>query len=277
VRKHLPNILLLTVVLANLFFMALYIKDNGFGKFLSTTGIILLAMGVIIFIYFLSIDPGYGWIRSIDLRRNYIMIFTSMAVCMFGVVLIVSGQQMDELRTQSIHEAKRCRELIAGNAEEVMRADWYSLKDRQHREPVSVFLFQKKSDRNHYRIIAMIDQPDASRTISSFTITSDSVPIPITVDRKDTRCPDVFEQDISIDFETHQRLNEQVRFDLRATLLGRDVAVPRGSGQDATVQFTLQNKPGEAVPEPQAGTQVGTKMMKHGAFSAEQFLPWDHA
>ena len=62
-RKHLPNILLCIVVLANIYFMTRYIRNNGMGMFLSTTGIVFLILGIVIFIFFLSIDPGYGWTK----------------------------------------------------------------------------------------------------------------------------------------------------------------------------------------------------------------------
>lgn len=240
-RKHLPNFLLLIFVLTNIFFMALYIRNNGLGLFLRTTGIVLVVLGVIIFIFFLSIDPGYGWIRSIDFTRNYIMIFSSMAVCILGAVFIVTGQHLNELYRTALNMEKRCQQLIAGKATEVLQRDWYSLRDSHALENIHVYLFQKKSDRNDFRIIATVDQERTNNIIRDIVISSQAMPRQIAVDSRDSICPGVYEKDIFIAYEELQNSGGNVRFDLLLTLTGGPILKVSDAGRAKTVRFTLQS------------------------------------
>jgi hypothetical protein len=226
--------------------------------FFSTTGIVLLVLGIIIFIFFLSIDPGYGWTKSIDLTKNYIMIFTSMAVGMAGVVLIISGQHMNDLHVESIKANMRCQELVSGNVAKVLKKDWYSLRDQKSKKSLRVYLLQKKSDRNDYKIIATFNDAESKQVVQNFTITSYSIPQPITVDRDNLSCPGVFEKNISINFDIHQKLNEQIQFDLLITITEDTVPETDRAGGEKTVQFTLKNEsPGTG---PSSNTQIGNQV-----------------
>jgi len=225
--------------------------------FFSTTGIVLLVLGIIIFIFFLSIDPGYGWTKSIDLSKNYIMIFTSMAVVMAGVVFIISGQHMNDLHVQSIKAKMRCQELVSGNVAKVLKKDWYSLRDQKRKKPLQVYLLQKKSDRNDYKIIATFNDAESKQIVRNFTITSDSIPQSIAVDKNDSSCPGVFEKNISIDFDIHQKLNEQIQFDLLITVTEDDAHETDRAGNEKTVQFTLKN---ESLGTGQSNTHIGNQV-----------------
>ncbi len=258
-KKHLPNILLLTVILTNIFFMGSYIKNNGIGLFLSTTGIVFLILGVIIFIYFLSIDPGYGWSKSIDLTKNYIMIFTSMAVGMTGIVFIVSGQHMNDLHIQKTNSQIRCKELLAGNVEEILKKDWFSLRDQKKAKPLSVYLFQKKSDRNNYKIIATKSDQSTIRFKTNLVISSNLISNPIVVEENNSVCQGVLEKDISIDFEKHQKLNEFVQFNITVTIPEDTIVDSVSAGKVETLQFTLQNKASESKLQAEPETQVSTQ------------------
>jgi len=251
-----PNILLLIVVLANIFFMSRYIQYNGLGMFFSTTGIVFLILGIIIFIFFLSIDPGYGWTKSIDLTKNYIMIFTSIAVSLAGIVLIVTGQHMNELHLQSISDSKRCQQLMSGNAEKILLKNWYSLRDQDSKDSLDVYLFQKKSDRNNYKIIAALNETGTAQTVNNLTISSVAIPQPITINMKNSICPGVIEENISIDFDKHQKLNEQVEFDLLITISGNSVDELSRTKQEKTIVFSLKNIPHEDRQKIQTNTQV---------------------
>jgi len=240
-----PNILLLVVVLVGIFAVSLYIQHYGLGMFFRTTGIVFLVLGVIIFIFFLSIDPGYGWAKSLDLTKNYILIFTSLAVCVAGVVLIVIGQHVNKLHVQSMSENKRCQQLITGNVQEILEKEWCCLRDQKNQPPLSVYLFQKKTDRNNYKIIATLNPTGSTEILRSLTISSKSIPQPITVDRKDSVCPGVFEKNISIGFYRHHDRNEEIRFDLLLRVAGDTLTETDRGGQEETVQFSLKNKPQE--------------------------------
>ena len=270
-RKKLPNILLAIVVLVNIFFMGTYIRNNSLGLFLSTTGIVLLILGVIIFIFFLSIDPGYGWTKSIDLTKNYIMIFTSMAVSIVGVVLIITGQHMNELHVLSISEKERCQDIMGGKIAEVMKRDWYTLRDRLSQDKLDLYLFQKKSDRNNYKIIATIRDANISQTINNMAITSDSIPNTLYAVANNSKCPGVLEKNISIDFDKHQQTAGTVKFNLAVTVSESDITKTVMGGQGKTVQFTLQstNNNSDEVQEP--STQVET----HALGKNQEFEPWE--
>lgn len=213
-RKHLPNILLLIIILANMVFLGLFISSYGLGVFLTTTGTVFLVLGIIIFIFFLSIDPGYGWIRSIEFTKNYIFIFSSMAVCMAGVVLIVIGSHVHELQERAFNQVMRCQDLLTGNVAKVLEEDWYSLRDQQRHAAVSVYLFQKKSNRNDYKIIAVMKNCNSGQSIKDLVISSESIPHPMTVSEKKSSCPGVVEKDISIKFGRNRGMEQQVQFDL---------------------------------------------------------------
>lgn len=242
--------------------MGSYISKNGLGLFFNTTGIIFLILGVIIFIFFLSIDPGYGWTRNIDLTKNYIMIFTSLAVSIVGIVFIVTGQHINELHVQDQDKKSRCKELIAGNAENVMKKDWYSLRDRKEQGPLNVYLFQKKSNRNNYKIIATINEPNLPLVTGDLTISSELIPQPITIAGKDSVCTGIFEKDINIDFNRHQQLREQVKFDLTMTIFEDKITGTESNSKEKTLRFTLQSKAPESERGEEQNTQVGTQLNK---------------
>ena len=259
-KKHMPNILLLIVVLANVFFISRYIQNNSLGMFFNVTGIVFLILGIFIFIFFLSIDPGYGWTKSIDLTKNYIMIFTSLSVSIAGIVLIVTGQHINEIHVKSISDSKKCQQLLSGNAEKVLIKNWYRLRDQDNKDSLIVYLFQKKSDRNNYKIIATLNNTSTPQTVSNLTISSAAIPQPITINMKNSSCPGVVEKNISIDFDKHQKLNEQIQFDVLVTISGNSVDEEPGTKQEKIMSFSLKNNPHENKQESENDTQVGTQV-----------------
>ncbi|GAB4343057.1 MAG: hypothetical protein Kow0089_18570 [Desulfobulbaceae bacterium] len=241
-RKHLPNILLLLVILVNLFFMAAYIRNNGIGMFFSTTGTVFLVLGILIFIFFLSIDPGYGWLRSMNLTRNYIMIFASMAVSITGVFLIVTGEHLHDLREKKMSRIQRCRDLSAGRVQEVMEQGWYRLEDRQDTAGMTAYLFQKKSDRNRYRVIAVLNSEDDPLERRRLTIRSEMLPAPVVVESAGPACPGILEAEISLDYEQHQKNKEMARFDLGVRILEMDDVGLTGPRPKHLLRLTLHSR-----------------------------------
>lgn len=220
----------------------MYVKNNGLGKFLNTTGIVFLVVGVLIFIYFLSIDPGYGWVKSMDLSKNYIMIFTSMAVGILGIVLIVSGQQIHELRIETLSKKSRCHAIIKGNAKDVLKNDWFRLRDWKEQPPVKTYLFQNKGNRNNYKLVATINNKDSTQTMDKLIISSDALLAPLIVENKQSACPEVIEVDISIDYTRHEELNELVSFSITVVVHEKWTAEEDSASVTKKLQFTLKNK-----------------------------------
>ncbi len=211
--------------------------------FFNMAGIVFLILGIVIFIFFLSIDPGYGWTKSIDLNKNYILIFISIAVCVTGVVLIVTGQYMNELHEQAINERNRCQQMIAGNAEGLLKKELYSLRDQENRPPLRTYLFQEKRNRGNYKIIATFNSTSTGQRVRSIRISSGSVPQQISINTEDSVCPGVFEENISIGFDGHNKQNEQVQFDLLALISDKTSTETDKDGQIKNVKFSLRNKP----------------------------------
>ena len=165
-----------------------------------------------------------------------------MAVGMAGVVLIISGQHMNDLHVESIKAQMKCQELVSGNVAKVMKKDWYSLRDQKSKNLIRVYLLQKKSDRNDYKIIATFNNAQSIQVVRNFTITSDSIPQSIAADKNDSSYPGVFEKNINIDFDIHQKLNEQIQLDLLITITEDDAHETDRAGGEKTVQFTLKNE-----------------------------------
>lgn len=239
-KKHLPNLLLLAVLSTGSFAVWAYIRAYGIGRFLGATGIVFLLLGIVIFIFFLSIDPAYRWAKSIDLTRNYIIIFISMAVSMTGIVLLVTGQHIDALHNEAQYIENRCSGILSGKAPEIVGRDWYVLQDRKRSELVNVYLFRKKSDRNKFTIIATRSVDDPEVEIRKLTISSSAISSRVSAYPEDSVCPGVFEENISVDYDMHQQLNGHVVFDLSLAIW------QAGSGpqtaRESVVTYTLESR-----------------------------------
>lgn len=220
--------------------MVSYIKRNGVGLFLSTTGIIFLILGVIFFIFFLGIDPGYGWIKNIDLTKNYIMIFVAIAVVFAGVALITIGHHLNDLKILAEKKQIRCEQILTGKAANVLNEEWYVLRDSKRQEFLHAYLFQKKSNRNNYKIIISHD-PGIQYSIKNLIISSPAIPTPINAE-EESICPGVVEKDINIDFVLHQKLEEHVGFDISINMLKSETSEGLTTYTDKkTIKLTLQN------------------------------------
>ena len=275
-KKHIPNILLVIVVLANVFFISQYIRNNDLGLFFNVTGIIFLILGIFIFIFFLSIDPGYGWTKSIDLTKNYIMIFTSLSLSIVGIVLIVTGQHIHEIHVKSISDSKRCQQLLNGNAEKILIKNWYTLQDHNNKDSLNIYLFQKKSNRNNYKIIATLNDTGTIQNIHGLTISSVALPQPIIINTKDSACPGVIEKDISINFDNHQKLDEQVQFRILLTIYGNLTDEQSRTPSKQTMSFSLRNIPNKISHEQQTDTQVETQVVLKQMVSSTQSAFYDN-
>ncbi len=275
-KKNIPNILLVIVVLANVFFISRYVQTNDLGMFFNVTGIVFLILGIFIFIFFLSIDPGYGWTKSIDLTKNYIMIFTSLALSIAGIVLIVTGQHIHEIHVKSISDSKRCQQLLNGNAEKILIKSWYTLQDHDNKDSLNIYLFQKKSNRNNYKIIATLNDTGTTQNIHDLTISSVALPQSIIINTKDSACPGVIEKDISINFDKHQKLGEQVQFNILLTISGNLADKQSETISKQTMSFSLSNTPNKNSHEQQTDTQVETQVVLKQMVSSTQSAFYDN-
>ncbi len=88
-----PTFLFLIVLLATVSLSLLFYLRYGLGRSLCLAGYILLAISLLSFLFFLSIDPGYGWVRSSDLRKNHITVFIFIGLFIVSLGLIILGRQ----------------------------------------------------------------------------------------------------------------------------------------------------------------------------------------
>lgn len=239
-KKQLPTILLLSIILAGVVLAGLFISHYGMGIFLRTAGVALTILSIVIFSFFLSIAPGYGWVKSINFNKNYIMIFASLAICMVGIVLIVFGQRIHIVQVEAADQEKRCLELRAGNAAEVLKKDWYSLRDLKESDELKVYLFQQKSDTNEYKIVASLSPEEKKSALKRLKIISKSLPKPVTLKARDNMCKGVFEKDISLLFTKKQNKDPSIQFDIRVTFSRVSDSDAESMAPDKTFQCRLQ-------------------------------------
>jgi len=101
-KRYMPTILLLLILLSFGSFALVFFLRYGLGKSLSLVGYILLAASVLSFLFFLSIDPGYGWITSSNLYKNYIVISILVTLFLVSILLIIVGDRVSESQNHTI-------------------------------------------------------------------------------------------------------------------------------------------------------------------------------
>lgn len=94
-KKYMPTLLFLLIVLGCASFFVLFFVENGMGGLLSLIGYILLAASVLSFLFFLSIDPGYGWTKTVNLHKNHRLVLVFLTLFILSVGCIVLGQRIN--------------------------------------------------------------------------------------------------------------------------------------------------------------------------------------
>ena len=111
-KRYMPTILLLIILLSLLSFSLVFFLQYGLGKSLSLVGYIFLVASILSFLFFLSIDPGYGWAISGNLYKNHIVMSVFIVLFIVSVVLIVVGHRVSELRNRTISEHRGTEQLV---------------------------------------------------------------------------------------------------------------------------------------------------------------------
>ncbi len=93
-KRYLPTLLLLIFLLTFISFSVAFFLHNGLGKSLCLLGYILLAASILSFLFFLSIDPGYGWVKSVNLHKNHRFVFLFILLFITSIGIIVLGLQL---------------------------------------------------------------------------------------------------------------------------------------------------------------------------------------
>lgn len=110
-KRYMPTILFLIILLSLLSFSLVFFLQHGLGKSLSLVGYIFLVASILSFLFFLSIDPGYGWATSVNLYKNYIVISVLVVLFIISIVLIVVGHQVSELQNPMICEHRGTEQI----------------------------------------------------------------------------------------------------------------------------------------------------------------------
>ncbi len=117
-KKSMPTILSFIIGCTLIAGTGWYCFHFGVGKSLSAFGFILLAAAILLFLFFLSIDPGYGWTRSDNFNKNYIVIFITLAIFIIGVALIFIGQHLSKEQVTSLGSVPKYVKNISGKLQE---------------------------------------------------------------------------------------------------------------------------------------------------------------
>jgi len=196
VKKNLPNIILLVLVTGCAGLLIFLYKSFGLGLFLNTLGGCIIVVGVLAFIFFLSIDPGYGWAKNVNFIANYIAISATVVVLLTGVALLFLGRKIHVDAIQNAKDIGRCQELKNKNVADVIGRDWYFLTDRKDNGNLILYLFQKKGEVKNFKVIAIESLKENVRNIREILISSVFYQEPVVVKARGGACAGVFEGDV---------------------------------------------------------------------------------
>lgn len=101
-KRHLPTLLFLIILLSFSSVALLFLLHHGPGKTLRLAGYIFLGASLLSFLFFLSIDPGYGWVKPANPQKNQVVLSAFLALFILSIGLIVLGQRMSESHTRSL-------------------------------------------------------------------------------------------------------------------------------------------------------------------------------
>ncbi len=196
IKKNLPNIILLVLFVGISCFLVYFYKSFGLGLFLKNKGIFVIIIGMLAFVFFLSIDPGYGWSKKINLTANYITISIAVVVLITGFLLLLLGGNIHENTVEKEIEKARCRNMLSENARDAVDSKWYFLTDKNDDENLALYLFQKKGEIKNFKLIAIESLKGNIGSIKEIQISSAYYKNPVVLQARDGDCTGVFEGNI---------------------------------------------------------------------------------
>ncbi len=101
-KRYLPTLLLLIILSTFISFSVVFFLHNGLGKSLCLIGYILLAASILSFLFFLSIDPGYGWVKSANLHKNHRFVFLFIILFIVSISIIILGLQLSASHPRAV-------------------------------------------------------------------------------------------------------------------------------------------------------------------------------
>ena len=228
-KKNVLNLLVMALSLVFVAFTVLFLRHYGIGGSLNTLGIIFTIGSVLIFVFFLSIDPGYGWVKSTNYTTVYIVMSISVLICIVGVILMALGSGIHEERVKEIAAENRCKAFQEGNAAMVMADDWFYLVDKKTFDDITAYFFRKRGDVALFKIVAVVNQGKVN-VVNELEVFSDFLVQPVTITSAECLCPGVFEREFSVSYAKKEQLGSGAQFTLTA----------KGSGEAAGAIVTLK-------------------------------------
>lgn len=239
-KKNLPNIVLLILFAVFAGFLVFLYKGFGLGVFVKALGIVMFSAGVLAFLFFLSIDPGYGWSKTVNFNANYITISVSIAVSIVGLVLFLTGRTVHITTIQEQAEAARCRSMVEGNVGDVIDSEWYFLSDRKGDEKLSLYLFQKKGEIKNFKLIVINSSNDVEHKIRDIKVSSAMSEDSVILQARDGACSGIFEGNVMTHMPKTSAGKPITKFDVMVDYVNKGVT-KRGKQKEFQLGYELEN------------------------------------
>jgi hypothetical protein len=213
-KKNLPTIILLILIVGSSALLVYLFQSFGLGLFLKAIGIFMLLAGIFVFIFFLSIDPGYGWSKTVNFNAHYIAISAAVIICIAGVLLFYLGREIHVSAIQEESQKTRCQKMLDGQVEEVVGRKWYFLSDKQDDDDLSLYLFQRRGETEKYKIIAVDSARDNADQVQEMIVSSAVSKNPVVLKAKGDTCVGIFEENINTSKPDNLPVGSSVEFNV---------------------------------------------------------------
>lgn len=218
-RKYLPNLIFLTLLTCIISLFLFLFKRFDLGVTVEALGGVMTAAGLFSFIFFLSIDPGYAWTKSVNFNTNYVIMTVAGIIFIAGVALLSIGNNIHSLAVKEKDENIRCRSMVSGKVENVAGKDWYKLHDSRILGKLSAYLFRKRGGNEKYKVVVVNSARNQAPSIQQVMVSSKFIAQPIIIKEREGVCASVFEHDLKLD---RMRLKQEgkedsIGFDLMVT------------------------------------------------------------
>ncbi len=236
-KKNLPNIIILLFLSVSSGLLIFLYRSFGLGLFLKSFGIFMLIAGILVFIFFLSIDPGYAWSKTVNFNANYIAISAAVFICIAGSLLFFLGREIHDTTIQKASEMTRCRDLLNGHVGETIGKEWYFLSDRKDEKDLSLYLFQKRGEAEKFKIIAIDSSPGNTERVREIRVNSVYGLSPVVMVAEDGVCSGIFEAEILTHRPENLKVDSKVSFDV---LVAYNEKEKRAAGGGKKIQLNFQ-------------------------------------
>ncbi len=227
-KKNLPNIILLILLSSSSVLLFYLFKSFGLGMFLKAFGIFMILAGIFVFIFFLSIDPGYGWSKKVNFNSNYLAISAAVIICIAGSLMFFLGKEIQVSTFLEESEKTRCQQMRDGLVGNALGKDWFFLSDKKIESSVTLYLFQKRGEAEKYKVI-VVDSPEGNANeVSKVNVSSAYCKNIEVFQAKGDFCAGIFEGDIVTRSPEGVAIGSKVIFNVKLTFNASGSSVVSG-------------------------------------------------